>query len=65
MSGIDFWNQALEAEGVNPYLMLAAIHLPIALAIVIGLVTWWRQRQEERRLWSPAVMYPYVVPGRE
>ncbi len=68
MSGIDYFTRAAAADDFlaeHPLLMVAAIHLPIVLAIGIGLVTWWRQRREERRLWDPAVVYPYFVPGQE
>jgi hypothetical protein len=68
MSGLDFYERAVAGDGClaeHPLLLVAAANLPIVLAIIIEVVQWIRQRREERRLWDPAVVYPYVVPGQE
>lgn len=56
---------ALDYLAEHPLLGLVVVHIPIVVAVVALAVHYVRQRREERRLWDPAVVYPYVVPGQE
>lgn len=51
---------ALDYLAEHPYLALVVLHIPIVVALAAGAVHYVRQQREERRLWDPAVVYPYV-----
>jgi hypothetical protein len=46
---------------LHPAAALAIVHIPIAVALVATVRRYVQERREQRRLWEPAVMYPYVV----
>ncbi len=62
---LDMSPVALDYLAEHPYLALLVVHIPIVVAVVAVARHYIRQRREERRLWDPAVVYPYVVPGQE